>query len=670
MSDNATIRLMPVRDLLDKQFVIPKYQRGYRWGRQEIRELLDDIYDYARRADAAGSHGGEGVQVGDFYCLQPIVVKKNGERYDVIDGQQRLTSIYLLLTYLWKYPRCRKLYSIKFESRQSCEDFLTQERFAKDEENDSNIDLYHMSKCYKYIDEWFTKDMNHVESCDKKLILKTLLARSKNVQVLWYEITSNEDPISIFSRLNIGKIPLTDAELIKALLLQGDCYRAGQELYVKQQLFEIASEWNMMEVALQDENLWYFLNDANYKPSSRIELLFKILAESWNGKVEHKERVEANSRNFAYLVFDKYLAKKRKEHEGSENPLAAVKDVWKEIQELYGILLEWYNDKELYHYIGFLLFAFNSPRGECTIKKFCDEYMDENPTKETFKASLLKRIAKTICCCEKGDGQSASPGGKKSICECTYSDNPKLVIDFLLLFNIDAALKLPDESARFPFGLFKQKNATSIEHIHPQNPPSISKDNVEMRREWLISTKTYLDNIRQEAQSADAKKTGTDEEEQLNTAHREVPVADAESWVSQLEALQKNVDDVLHKKGFEGFEKLQESVLTFCENLADPEMKTDFLPNLALLTKETNSSLNNGFFNEKRQRIQQSPDYIPLCTERVFNKYYTQSPASMYLWNATDRTAYAEALIETYTEYTAPVADSAQPATSEESANA
>ncbi|MCB9247043.1 MAG: hypothetical protein H6613_00030 [Ignavibacteriales bacterium] len=49
------------------------------------------------------------------------------------------------------------------------------------------------------------------------------------------------------------KIPLTDAELIKALLLQADLYPASEERYVRQRLFEIASEWDDIEAKLQDE---------------------------------------------------------------------------------------------------------------------------------------------------------------------------------------------------------------------------------------------------------------------------------------------------------------------------------------------------------------------------------------------------------------------------------
>ena len=81
-----------VRDIIDKKinFNVPAYQRGYRWNKLNVTDLLDDLLEF-RQDDSSGK----------FYCLQPLVVKKIGEnRYNVIDGQQRLTTIFIILKYL------------------------------------------------------------------------------------------------------------------------------------------------------------------------------------------------------------------------------------------------------------------------------------------------------------------------------------------------------------------------------------------------------------------------------------------------------------------------------------------------------------------------------------------------------------------------------------------
>ena len=99
------LELRSINQLYDKQFFIPHYQRGYRWTDVQVKQLLNDIDSFIP------------VQLpGDptkktFYCLQPIAVKLvsseikikynlQGDWYEVIDGQQRLTTIFLILQYM------------------------------------------------------------------------------------------------------------------------------------------------------------------------------------------------------------------------------------------------------------------------------------------------------------------------------------------------------------------------------------------------------------------------------------------------------------------------------------------------------------------------------------------------------------------------------------------
>lgn len=89
MTDNYMVR-RAIPDLFDKKYYIPEYQRGYRWEQTQVLDLLQDLYAFFI-----------GDTKGQFYCLQPIVVKKkqmNDELwYEVIDGQQRLTTIRIIM---------------------------------------------------------------------------------------------------------------------------------------------------------------------------------------------------------------------------------------------------------------------------------------------------------------------------------------------------------------------------------------------------------------------------------------------------------------------------------------------------------------------------------------------------------------------------------------------
>ena len=221
MAENI-IGLKSVRELLGLNFFIPDYQRGYRWTTRQVEDLLNDIKDFK----------SNNLQNYQFYCVQPLVVRmmsdnetseKNlgeGIWYEVIDGQQRLTTIYLILRALKEdlnkkhFPQ---LYSLKYQRNNKVESF-----FENPQIDDSEIDLYHISNAYKTVESWIGKYWDF----DTKL-LETLIScdidedgrdKANNVRFIWYE-SVNENPIKVFTRLNIGKISLTNAELIKAMML-------------------------------------------------------------------------------------------------------------------------------------------------------------------------------------------------------------------------------------------------------------------------------------------------------------------------------------------------------------------------------------------------------------------------------------------------------------------
>lgn len=237
---DSIIQMKAVSDLLGMNFFIPNYQRGYRWTEQQVEDLLNDIYNFTKN-----KHSQD-----EFYCLQPVVVKKmseldlqkfglEGEWYEVVDGQQRLTTIKIILRYLvLDYLRGTSLadeygkeeFKLKYETRKDSEYFFNT-LDLNTSIIDSNIDYYHISKAFIVIKNWFEKPET---SCSaKEKILHTFVYDKNNkdnddgtVQIIWYE-TQEASPTSVFKRLNSGKIPLTNAELIKALFLNSANFSNG-----------------------------------------------------------------------------------------------------------------------------------------------------------------------------------------------------------------------------------------------------------------------------------------------------------------------------------------------------------------------------------------------------------------------------------------------------------
>lgn len=200
------------------RFSIPPYQRGYRWTSTEVSALLDDLYEWAQSPTKNVTRG---------YILQPLMVVPTEEgSYQVVDGQQRLTTIHIILRYLDGEP-----YDITYETRGDNADFLRQ-YIGRDRKIDDSpykdwekfvsvagkefdtIDSYHLFNAWDAVRRWFDRH-SHTET-------KADLTRAvRSAQFVWYEVTK-ADAQDAFSHVNSGKIPLTDAELIKALYFRDD----------------------------------------------------------------------------------------------------------------------------------------------------------------------------------------------------------------------------------------------------------------------------------------------------------------------------------------------------------------------------------------------------------------------------------------------------------------
>ena len=230
-------------------FVVPAYQRGYRWSK-EVTMLLNDISEIK---DCVSYR----------YCLQPIVVKKiENSKYELIDGQQRLTTIYLIYKTLNKYlPFVSNNFNLKFEIRTRSAEYLQN---ISEDSDESNIDFYYIKKAFLAIQEWFKKQKDATLSA-----LNIFKAFSEKVDVIWYEVDSQEDSNALFQRLNIGKIPLSSSELVKALFL---CTSNASSIS-KERQEEISLQWDNIEKELQDDNFWFFLSNKN-KSNKFVERLF------------------------------------------------------------------------------------------------------------------------------------------------------------------------------------------------------------------------------------------------------------------------------------------------------------------------------------------------------------------------------------------------------------
>ena len=192
MTDIATKTIGELKDL---SFYVPSYQRGYRWTEDEVRALLDDINEFSAVNDSR-------------YCIQPLIVKKRDDgKYEVVDGQQRLTTIFIFMKIAEQEIRSAKPpYTLEFQTRGSSSDFLNKlsDDIDLDTNRNENIDYYHISNAYEVMNKWLD------EQDDKSVSIQELNTKiRKSVFFIWYEIPDGDDPTTIFTKVNLGKIDLS-----------------------------------------------------------------------------------------------------------------------------------------------------------------------------------------------------------------------------------------------------------------------------------------------------------------------------------------------------------------------------------------------------------------------------------------------------------------------------
>lgn len=561
---------------IEGDFFVAAYQRGYRWGREEVRQLLDDINTNASTAQKRR-------ELPSDYFLQPVVVLRRSDGWELVDGQQRLTTLLLITKYIaTKFADAGVAYSLTYETREGSRRYLDDLDPSRREEN---IDFHHIAAAYDAIVEWFGEQGSAAQAA-----IDVHSALSKWVYVIWYEAPAGTDPTDLFVRLNRDRIPLTDSELIKALVLSNSARDDGQ--FSRQQ--EIAAQWDGFERDLRDAQFWAFLTGAASRRSTHIDFLFESLTA--NAGLKARPR---------YWTFSKVL-----EHVTE----SGVEAFWNDVVERHGLLTGWYNDRELYHRVGYLI-AIGVP-----ISELIDA--SKSHTHSEF-AVYLRTLTRTRLGLTAADVSLLRYDDSRHALKCTH---------VLLLMNVETVLASSDPGSRFSF-LEYAAQGWSLEHIHAQNSQALKKE--EQRRDWVES---HLAKI-------DSSSWGADAREEVDAV---------------VAKMRQHLAMPPTQKDEPGFQDIQDRVFALFSVNGDAADRDEMhgLDNLALLQRDFNSKLNNAVFALKRERILELDArgaYILPCTRNVFLKYYTAAAdQQLSFWSPQDRKAYYDRLIDLIGDYLEP----------------
>ena len=594
--DNAVLSLEEA--LKHKTFVVKSYQRGYRWTKTQVDALLKDIADFAQ-------NGKEH----DSCFLQPVIVKSlkqedDSESWELIDGQQRLTTIFLMDAVL-----CRALnrtsalsFKLRYENREKSGEFLHRLALEPDwaesaegqKEAGKNPDFHAMALACRRVTAFFR------EHAPDAALYETF---SRRVRVLWYDVTEEEGSAEQrFARLNMGRIPLTGAELCRALLIS----RAGRErespgseegrpagLFADRTQILLGSLWDDMERSLHDPSFRDFLgmdNDDSGTPCMGF-LLDIVTGRPQRDPDDH----------FSFRVMSQRL-------EQGES----ARSIWQDMVLSWQHLRCWHEDNNLYHWTGCLISeAVRHGRAAFCLQKLLA--LARENRKSVFKKKLFEEIRTVMF-----DGDELP-----DLQSLRYHRNYDLICRLLFLFNVELSR---EKGRRFPFGEHWRQR-WSLEHVQAQNVESLA--NVRDQRIWVADHRDALRQMSPDALPDDERRMSNDE---FMEKKREL-AASCSAFL--------NKDD---EKAMEDFDALYNAVLQFMHSVSGvSDERTHTLGNLALLDGGSNSSLNNAIFAVKRTRLlnmMRQGTYVPLGTAAVFLRAFTRQHVVSPFWTDRDMDDY------------------------------
>jgi uncharacterized protein with ParB-like and HNH nuclease domain len=375
-----------VRDIFQKYlqsegcsfFNIPEYQRGYKWSDENVTQLLIDLKNFQKLSDSSA-----------FYCLQNITITKSsldGEKcFNVIDGQQRLTTLFIIVSYIQRYiPEKDKVVKngfeiLKYSVRKSTDMFLRQEILSgslwDSEINPSRAetkDQYYIMVVAKAVSDWF-----ETNSLDYRTILD-------NLKLIVNQVDSGDEE-TVFASLNGGKVELDGADLVRAILVTRAAKQKYPEIVSRDLLNQIAGEdinLNIditvssqgkinefrikLGIELDEINKWWSNPDVhNYfeqllpnkisqNKSFRhsqypIDLLYYAFYEAYKNKLVDTDK----DRDLELRFFENGIDFNG---DASDDHL----EFYYAVKEFHMTMVEWFENEEIFNLVGYLMYNYKS----------------------------------------------------------------------------------------------------------------------------------------------------------------------------------------------------------------------------------------------------------------------------------------------------------------------
>jgi len=569
-----------LNDANKETFTIPTYQRGYKWtsieANSQVRVLLNDLYSAYKT-----SHR---------YYLQFITLKNTDNTLEVIDGQQRLTTLTILFSifhYLESmqetknFVKGKLVYKIRnnfidkfiYNNIDKIINSNNWEEFIIDNPNYNNQDVFYIFHATNIINKY----LSEVEKNNEVSKLYDYI--SDRVQIITNILDDEMNSEKIFINVNKG-VRLKDEDLVKGLLITRIPLDNIEEKYrlTENEINEIRStlgrQWDEISHWATREDIKSYLRISD---DNNIEWIIKLAFPNINNFYSDENPV------FTFL-FEKY-----------KNGFKA-QEIFKKIYETKQTLDDWFNIPEIYNLIGFLLHIKSSNN----INNIWDKLSICN-SKDTIVVELKKIIKEIV----------AYDFENNKLKELNYHDSKDDLFNIFMLLDLIKVLPLKNnkEEAKYNFKLISEE-AWSIEHIFPQNTDELNKLEYFSEEDLLILKELLPDNI-----------------------YDYIDIED-EDEIKKIIALYEKIKTSKNKCLIDETEK-QALEYIFSKSIKDLHR----LGNLTLLETGMNSSLSNNFFEKKRKKIVEKVSkgkFVPLHTYDVFSKLIIRNKTSLHVWSKKD----------------------------------
>ena len=555
-----------------RAYRIPPYQRGYKWGsetNEPVGKLWKDLKQACRRNDKE-------------YLLQAISVKKitddqSESVLEVIDGQQRLTTLFVLihaLDFRLKKSVFRNIaehklqYSIRHQ-QLNLDDLITQwiesvvelaqnyHHFLKIHkvENETHQDNYYL-KCatLRCVHELGIYSENSPFETEQDVIdfQKFLFNR---VKLMVNTVESNVSGEIMFGNLNSNRVELTEIELIKGLLLtrvarEPSEAKPRQYREVLEMRIQLGQKWDEFNhwANLPEIRTLYF---PAFVDGMGMQGLLELVARQMTVPFTPTTSTKKDEKSLFEFFFSQ-------QH---------LKDVFSLLTNTYSRMQDWFSNDQDYHLLGYcLMHVKTNDRLPFLVKQ-----LNYN-TKPKLNQGLRERRKTILFGRDEARGDISSPVDLGGLRYGEHNDRIESILLALSVFQ-------EESTGRFNFLAFEREN-WSLEHIFPQTPFG---KGAELSEEQQI---VALNILLKHGQNVLDKQI-TDKITQLRDASGELNLKD------EVENLLKS-EPILHKIG-----------------------------NLCLLSSKDNSAMGCGMFNEKRKVIRDRIDrgsFVPRHTYEIFSK--------------------------------------------------